>query len=171
VPGPSSFVRAVVRDPAGCNLSSPHFHGEAAIAFKIAYALGTRNRLVFVATYPRPTRSCAYASPAPLPKPSQGSLPTWAGSPLAGRVSHPPDDERSFTELPHTPILFDQPCLVAQALQAAFRAVMRPMSIDRSDSPGISGPARRRVEPARGRDETPEAVASYSVAEPRPRAK
>jgi hypothetical protein len=55
----------------------------------------------------------AYASPVPLPEPSQGSLPAWAGSPLAGRNSHPLDDERSFTEASHPPILFDQPCLVA----------------------------------------------------------
>jgi hypothetical protein len=38
----------------------------------------------------------AYASPVSLPKPSQGSLPARAGSPLAGRVSHPLDDESKF---------------------------------------------------------------------------
>ncbi len=52
--------------------------------------------MIFVATYPRPTRSRAYASPAPLPKPSPGSLPARAGSPLAGRNSHPLDDKRKF---------------------------------------------------------------------------
>ncbi len=113
VPGPSSYLRAVVRDPAGYDSSSPILHGEAAFAFRKNSALGTRNGIVFVATYPRPTRSRAYASPAPLPGPSPGSLPVRAGSPLAGRDSHPLDDERSFTEASHPPILLDQPCLVA----------------------------------------------------------
>ena len=99
--------------PPGANPSSPVLHGEAAVAFRKNNPLGTRNGIVFVATYPRPTRLRAYASPVPLPEPSQGSLPAWAGSPLAGRNSHPLDDERSFTEASHPPILFDQPCLVA----------------------------------------------------------
>jgi hypothetical protein len=42
--------------------------------------------IVFEATYPRPTRSRTYASPISLPRPSPGSLPARAGSPLAGRV-------------------------------------------------------------------------------------
>jgi len=62
---------------------------------------------------PRPTRSRTYASPGALPRPSQGSLPTRAGSPLAGRVSHPLDDERSFLQSSHTAFLLDQPFLVA----------------------------------------------------------
>ena len=41
VPGPSSFVRAVVRDPAGCDPSSPVLHGAAAVAFRQFNALGT----------------------------------------------------------------------------------------------------------------------------------
>ena len=36
-----------------------------------------------------------------------------AGSPLAGRVSHPLDDKQGFMKSSHTPILLDQPCLVA----------------------------------------------------------
>ena len=36
-----------------------------------------------------------------------------AGSPLAGRDSHPLDDIQGFMESSHTPILLDQPCLVA----------------------------------------------------------
>jgi hypothetical protein len=35
------------------------------------------------------------------------------GSPLAGRVSHPLDDKRSFMESSHPPFPFDQQCLVA----------------------------------------------------------
>ncbi len=36
-----------------------------------------------------------------------------AGSPLAGRVSHPLDDKRSFMKSSHAPLPFDQPVLVA----------------------------------------------------------
>ena len=36
-----------------------------------------------------------------------------AGSPFAGRVSHPLDDEQGFMKSSHTPFPLDQPCLVA----------------------------------------------------------
>ena len=39
-----------------------------------------------------------------------------AGSPLAGRVSHPLDDKQGFMKSSHTPFPLDQPCLVALAL-------------------------------------------------------
>jgi len=58
--------------------------------------LGIRNGIAFEAMVPRPTCSRAYASPAPLPRPSQGSLPARAGSPLARRDSHPLDGESKF---------------------------------------------------------------------------
>mgnify|MGYP006893392543 CR=1 FL=1 len=92
------FVRAVVQHLAGLNPSSPlplfeRIHGETIIAFAKNRTLGIRNDLVFEATYPRPTRSRTYASPIPLPGPSPGSLPARAGSPLAGRVSHPLDNK------------------------------------------------------------------------------
>jgi hypothetical protein len=84
-------MRAVVQHPAGLGSSSPlllfeKIYGEAAIAFRKFRPLGIRNVIVFEATYPRPTRSRAYASPISLPRPSQGSLPARVGSPLAGRV-------------------------------------------------------------------------------------
>jgi hypothetical protein len=69
--------------------------------------------MVFEATYPRPTRSRTYASPASLPRPSPGSLPARSGSPLAGRVSHPLDDERNLMESSQPPIPIDQQSLVA----------------------------------------------------------
>ena len=51
------------------------------------------------------------------------SLPARVGSPLAGRVSHPLDDERSFMESSHPPFPFDQPRLVAPfGLYAADRS-------------------------------------------------
>jgi hypothetical protein len=48
-----------------------------------------------------------------LPRPSPGSLPARAGSPLAGRDSHPLDDKRNFMESSHPPIPIDQQSLVA----------------------------------------------------------
>ena len=69
---------------------------------------------------PWPTRSYASASPTPLPRPSQGLLPARAGSPFAGRASHPLDDEQSFMKASQPPIPFDQPCLVALFFLSAY---------------------------------------------------
>jgi hypothetical protein len=112
------FVRAVVQHPAGLDLSSPlllfeKIHGKDVIAFTQNRTLGIRNGITFEAKYPRPTRSRAYASPIPLPKPSPGSLPARAGSPLAGRNSHPLDGESKFHEVIAPPFPFDQQSLVA----------------------------------------------------------
>ena len=71
-------------------------HGEAGIAFTQLRTLGNRNDRYFEATHPRPTCSRAYASPTSLPRPSQGSLPARAGSPLAGRDSHPRDSKQNL---------------------------------------------------------------------------
>ena len=108
----------MVQHPAGLDLSSPlllfeKIHGEAVIAFTQHRTLGIRNGIAFEAKNPRPTHSRAYASPISLPRPSPGSLPTRAGSPLAGRDSHPLDDKRNFMESSHPPIPIDQQSLVA----------------------------------------------------------
>jgi len=123
------FGRAVVQHPAGPDPSSPQplfeeIHGEAVVAFTQNRALGIRNDIAFEAATPRLARSRAYASPAPLPGPAQGSLPAWAGSPFAGRDSHPLDDKRSFMESSHPPFPFDQPCLVALVLLCAHRVCL-----------------------------------------------
>ena len=107
------FLRAVVQHLAGCDSSSPlllveKIYGEAAIAFAENRTLGIRNGIVFEAKKPRPTRSRAYASPTSLPRPSPGSLPTRAGSPLAGRDLHPLDNKRNFMKSSHPPIPIDQ---------------------------------------------------------------
>ena len=94
------FARAMVDQPAGCDLDSP-FIVEVARAFTENSRLGTRNVQDFVAAVPRPTRSRTYASPAASPRPSQGSLPARAAHPLAGRDSHPLDDVPNFTKLSH----------------------------------------------------------------------
>src|SRR5215471_14834929 len=59
----------------------------------------------------------------PFLAPSQGLLPARAGSPLAGRVSHPLDDAQSFMKVSPPPIPFDQPCLVA----LFYLSVRRPL--------------------------------------------
>ena len=95
-------MRAVVEHPAGYDLSLPlplfeRICGEAVVAFRENRTLGIRNSHSFRGRIiPRLTRSRAYASPISLPRPSQGSLPARAGSPLAGRVSHPLDSESKF---------------------------------------------------------------------------
>ena len=58
--------------------------GAVAVAFRRDNTLGTRKHISFVATYPRPTRSRAYASPNPLPSPAQGSLPAGRAHPWPG---------------------------------------------------------------------------------------
>ena len=66
--------------------------------------------------------------PTALPPPAQGSLPTRAGSPLVGRVSHPLDDERNFIESSHPRLPSDQPCLVATApLAPSGKAARAPL--------------------------------------------
>ena len=98
VPGPSSSCVPWSKTPPGAtaprplSVRSPSSSGEVK-----PWTPGKTNH--FVATYPRPTRSRAYASPNPLPSPAQGSLPARAGSPLAGRVSHPLDDKTRFHEV------------------------------------------------------------------------
>jgi hypothetical protein len=67
----------------------------------------------FGAAVPRPARLHAYASPIPFLESAQGLLPAWAGSPLAGRVSHPLDGTQSFMKASPPPIPFDQQSLVA----------------------------------------------------------
>ena len=97
----------MVEHPAGYDFSSPlplfeGICGETAVAFRENRTLGIRNEIVFETAVPRPTRSRAYASPISLPRPSPGSLPARAGSPLAGRDLHPLDDIRNFKETSHS---------------------------------------------------------------------
>ena len=82
---------------------------------------------------PRPTCSRTYASPSRLPFPAQGSLPARAGSPLAGRVSHPLDDKQGFMKSSHTPLLLDQPCLVALDVRLRVYSLYGGTSDERAD--------------------------------------
>src|SRR6516165_9911110 len=92
--------------------------------------LGIREGIGFGAAFPWPTCSPAYASPAVSPRPAQGWLPARAGSPLAGRDSHPLDNEPSFMEVSHPPIPFDPQGLVALFY---LSATLTPMYVQRDD--------------------------------------
>ena len=112
VPGPSSScvpcsstrrVRCAPRPATGA----------PAVAFRPSETLSTRNAFNCVAL-PLTAHSLACLRFAQSVTVSGARLATGrAGSPLAGRVSHPLDDIRGFMVSSHTPILLDQPCLVA----------------------------------------------------------
>ena len=117
VTGPSSSYVPWCNTPPDSTTPRPYFsvekiRGETVIAFTQNRTLSIRNVITFEATYPRPTRSRTYASPIPLPRPSPGSLPARAGSPLAGQVSHLQDDERNFME--------SSQCLQSQSTSSAW---------------------------------------------------
>lgn len=127
------FMRAVVEHPAGYNPSLPlllfeEIHGRVVVAFRRKRTLGIRDVIAFEAAVPRLTSSRAYASPASFPRPSPGSLPARAGSPLAGRDSHPLDDTSKFHGvIAIPPFPFDQQSLVALfALRSTLRQPASP---------------------------------------------
>ena len=94
------LLRAVVVHPAGCCLPSPDT-GKPPSPSRNPNRSAPRMNIVFVAAYPRPTRSRDYASPDTLPRPSQVSLPAGRARPFAGRVSHPQDDKPNFMSSSH----------------------------------------------------------------------
>ena len=83
--------------------SSPrqHLHAGVVVAFDEIQLSRHPGSIGFGAAVPRPARSHAYASQTPSLGSAPGLLPARAGSPLAGRISHPLDDERSFMKSPH----------------------------------------------------------------------
>ena len=87
--------------------------GALAVAFGPSDVLSTRNAFNFVALL-HTAHSLAYLRFAQSVTVSGARLATGrAGSPFAGRGSHPLDDKQGFMVSSHTPILLDQPCLVA----------------------------------------------------------
>ena len=107
------FVRAVVEHPAGYGpLLAQHAGSHYCLRCHPALSASGKT-LGFGAAVPRPARSRAYASPMAFLPPSQGWLPARAGSPLAGRVSHPLDDRQNFMKASHPPIPIDPQGLVA----------------------------------------------------------
>jgi hypothetical protein len=121
VTGPSSFARAMAKHHAGCAVPSPD-GGDSAAAFEMHQSLGTRNQSISWPT--SMAHALAYLRFAGTVTGTVARLATgWAGSPLAGWDSHPQDNKRSFTEASFPPIPIDQPCLVAQVIQAAFQVI------------------------------------------------
>lgn len=115
-----------IRRPLAPPPQFEEIRGDGVVAFTENRTLGNRNVIVFESVTPWLTRSRASASPAPSPEPSQGSLPAWTGSPLAGRDSHPLDYESKFHEvIASPPIPIDQQSLVALfALSVPIRFVV-----------------------------------------------
>lgn len=111
VAAPSSSC-APWSNPAGYVGCSPRLlvdaiHADGVIAFTGFRTPGIRNLVALEAATPWLTRSRAYASPIASPPSSQGSRPTSTGPPLAGRNSHPQDDESEFQgviAIPRIPI-------------------------------------------------------------------
>ena len=88
--------------------------GAVAVAFRLSNTLGTLESRFLSWLHGSRPHSFAYLRIAESVTVSGARLATGrAGSPLAGRVSHPLDDKQGFMKSSHTPILLDQPCLVA----------------------------------------------------------
>jgi len=120
VPGPSSSCVPWSNTPPDTFPSSPVCRRGALLPSMESSTLGIREDIGFGAAVPRPARSSAYASPAVSPRPAQGWLPAWAGSPLAGQDSHLLDDKQSFMKASHPPIPFDPQGLVALKFLSAI---------------------------------------------------
>jgi hypothetical protein len=106
----------MVEHPAGYGPLLAQLSQRTTVAFAYSSTLGIRETIGFGAAVPRPARLHAYASPMAFRPPSQGLLPARAGSPLAGRVSHPLDDKQNFMEDLCPPIPIDPQGLVALKL-------------------------------------------------------
>jgi hypothetical protein len=89
------LLRAVVVHPAGCDPPSP-WCGEIAIAFGTSNTLGTRDDLVFVAAFPTAHMLARLRIAGRVTADGARLATGWAGSPLAGRDSHPLDDKRTI---------------------------------------------------------------------------
>jgi hypothetical protein len=106
-------VRAIVAHPAGDASLLAHLTQRALWPSSHPALSAAGKARGGGAAYPWPTRSRTYAAPVPCLRPSPGALPARAGSPFAGRVSHPRDDEQSFMKVSPPPFLCDQQGLVA----------------------------------------------------------
>jgi len=94
------LLRAVVVHPAGCDSACP-IRGRVTLAFEQFDALGTQNDLVFVAAFPT-AHTFVHLRIAGRVTAAAARLTTgWAGSPFAGRGSHPLDDIPNFMKSSH----------------------------------------------------------------------
>jgi hypothetical protein len=112
VPGPSSSCVPCSTTPPGATAPRP-LSVQSLLPSGSLTPWAPGKQIPFVATW-LTAHSFAYLRIAESVTVSGARLATGrAGSPLAGRVSHPLDDKQGFMKSSHTPILLDQPCLVA----------------------------------------------------------
>lgn len=112
MPGSSCCCVPWSYTPPGAD--SPARTQRAAIAFEECNPLGTGNELVFEAAFPT-AHSLAHLRVADRLTAIVARLASgWAGSPLAGRESHPLDEKPNFMKsFAFLSFPSDQPCLVA----------------------------------------------------------
>jgi len=116
------LLRAVVVHPAGHDSPSPNL-ARAAVVFGPFNTLDTRDEITFVAAFPT-AHALAHLRIAGRVTATVARLATgWAGSPFAGRVSHPLDDVPNFIRFSPISLLSDQPCLVALNALATRRVL------------------------------------------------
>src|SRR5216683_3395320 len=150
VTGSSSSCVLWSNTPPDTFPSSPVCRRGALLPSMESSTLGIREDIGFGAAVPRPARSSAYASPAVSPRPAQGWLPAWAGSPLAGQDSHLLDDKQSFMKASHPPIPFDP-----QGIGGCDAFMKLCLSSSRCEScPAKGEPAQAGSQPCAGRGDT-----------------
>ena len=122
VPGPSSSCVPWSSTPPGATTPRPS-RGEVAVAFRRSQYLGHPETYFFRGYLPT-AHSLACLRFAESVTVSGARLATGrAGSPFAGRVSHPLDDKQGFMKSSHTPFPLDQPCLTLHRLGPNTREV------------------------------------------------
>jgi hypothetical protein len=99
VPGPSSSSVPWSNTPPDTPLASPTARRGRCCLHGMQHPGPPGSVEVSGPPAPWPTRAPADASPRPLLVPAPGGLPARAGSPLAGRDSHPLDDRRSVMKV------------------------------------------------------------------------
>ena len=133
VPGPSSSCVPCSTTPPGAYRPSPISRCGRCCLQAISY-LGHTETYFFRGYLPT-AHSLACLRFAESVTVSGARLATGrAGSPFAGRVSHPLDDKQGFMGSSHTPFPLDQPCLVALTL-----ALIRHAARMRGNATTLSG--------------------------------
>ena len=101
-----SVARAEVVHPAGRDPALAHRRSGPLLPSRAPAFSASGTCLISWPHSPGPTLLRAYASTPALPLTLQGiSLPARAGSPLAGRASHPLDDKWNFMKSSHSSFL------------------------------------------------------------------
>ena len=118
------FVRAMVEHPAGYGPLLAHRTERLLWPSGNSAPWASGKMIGFGAACPM-ARTFAYLRIAEAISGTVARLATGpAGSPLAGRVSHPLDDTQSFMKVSPPPIPFDQPCLVALKILSIYEQLI-----------------------------------------------